>query len=65
MEATAVASLCHKAGYGCAILCVTLIDRLNGDQALLSPELYSNYVSRPQELVVQYIKEKLDNGLHV
>ena len=59
MEATAIASLCHKAGYGCAIVCVTLLDRLNGDQVELDPEVYKKYVLRPQDLVAEYIKEKL------
>lgn len=59
MEATAIASLCHKAGYKSAIVCVTLLDRLQGDQVEISPETYKSYVSRPIDLVVQFIKNKL------
>ncbi len=59
MEATAIASLCHKAGYKCAIVCVTLLDRLKGDQVEISPETYKMYVSRPIDLVARYIKNKI------
>ena len=32
MECTAMASLCNMAGVKCAVVCVTLLDRLKGDQ---------------------------------
>ena len=59
MEATAIASLCYKAGYKCAIICVTLLDRLDGDQVEISPDTYKKYVSRPIDLVAEYIKNYL------
>ena len=59
MEATAIASLCHRAGYRCAIVCVTLLDRLNGDQVEIPQETYKKYVSRPVDLVTQFISSKI------
>ncbi len=32
MECTAIASLCRLASVKCAVVCVTLLDRLKGDQ---------------------------------
>ena len=32
MECTAMASLCRQASVKCAVVCVTLLDRLKGDQ---------------------------------
>ena len=59
MEATAIASLCHRTGYRCAIVCVTLLDRLQGDQVDISPETYKKYQARPQELIANFIKKRL------
>ena len=32
MECVALGALCHRAGVKCAVVCVTLVDRLLGDQ---------------------------------
>ena len=59
MEATAISSLCYKANVKCAIVCVTLVDRLNGDQVDIEPETYADYSLRPQNLVSEYIYQSL------
>lgn len=59
MECSAMAALCHKARVRCAIVCVVLVDRLNDDQVDISPDTYSKWQLRPQNLVAQYIKKKL------
>ena len=59
MEATALASLCNKAGFKCAIVCVTLLNRLEGDQVDIPPDVYASYQERPQNLVCDYIRGKL------
>ena len=59
MESAAMATLCEKAGYQCAVVCVTLLDRLNGDQVSISPEVYRDYSMRPQSLVAKFIKSRL------
>ena len=62
MECTAVASVCRKAGMKCGIVCITLVDRLNGDQEEVTPEQYQQYQTRPQKLVATFIRSRL-NGV--
>ena len=60
MECTAVASLCNKVGFKCAIVCVTLVDRLDDtDQVTLTAETYQQFQKRPQALVSKFIKSRL------
>ena len=59
MECTALAALCHKARVKCAVVCVTLLDRLLGDQVDIPPEQYKKYQQRPQALVAGFIKSRL------
>lgn len=42
-----------------AVVCVTLLDRLKGDQLSSSHEVLHNYQQRPQTLVGCYIKKQL------
>ncbi|KAL5503285.1 hypothetical protein EMCRGX_G010209 [Ephydatia muelleri] len=62
MESAALAAICHKANIKCAIVCVTLLNRLVGDQILVPEEEYKAFQTRPQELVAKFIKAKLGNG---
>ncbi|XP_063679193.1 uridine phosphorylase 1-like [Bolinopsis microptera] len=60
MESCAFSSLCHRAGVRGAVVCVTLIDRLQSD--LMSPpdvERYDELVRRPHQLVIKFIKRQL------
>ena len=59
MECTAISSLCHLTNVKCAVVCVTLLDRLNGDQVVVSPEDYKAWSLRPQHLVAKFIKSEL------
>ena len=59
MECTAIAALCLKTGFKCAIVCVTLVDRLNEDQVKVAPEMYQTFQKRPQELITKFIKSQL------
>lgn len=43
-----------------AVVCVTLLDRLKGDQVNSSHEVLHDYQQRPQKLVGCYIKKKLE-----
>lgn len=63
MESSALASLCHRANIKCAIVCVTLLNRLDGDQVRVPPEEYKAFQVRPQHLVARFIKGKLGNGI--
>lgn len=61
MESTAFTALTHKAGFKSAVVCVTLLDRLNEDQITPSKETMLAWQNRPQKLVAQYIKRSLSN----
>ena len=62
MESSALAALCLRTSIKCAIVCVTLLNRLDGDQVRVPPREYKDFQTRPQKLVVKYIKGKLSNG---
>lgn len=59
MESLAFAALTHHAGIRAAVLCVTLLNRLNGDQVASSKEVMEEWQSRPQMIVARYIKKHL------
>ena len=42
-----------------AVACVTLLDRLKGDQITASSAQLKEYSDRPQELVARVIKKRL------
>lgn len=42
-----------------AVVCVTLLDRLRGDQVSSPHDLLAKFEQRPQRLVVHFIKKRL------
>lgn len=59
MEARGFAAFCHKLHIPVAVVCVTLLNRLNGDQVLSSHETLVGYEQRPAAVLLRYIKAKL------
>lgn len=59
MEAGVFSSFTHHLGIRGAICCVTLLDRLAGDQVLTSPEELADFDTRPGRLLRKFIKEKV------
>jgi len=59
MESLVVASLCQRAAIKAAIVCVTLVNRLENDQISLSKESLDEFQTRPWKLVSHYIKKNL------
>ena len=59
MESLAFAALTHHAGIRAAVICVTLLNRLHGDQVASSKEVLNEWQNLPQELVARYIKKHL------
>ncbi|XP_071326380.1 uridine phosphorylase 1-like [Trachinotus anak] len=59
MESTVFAAMCKMSGLRAAVVCVTLLDRLKGDQLTSSHEVLVSYQQRPQILVGYYIKKQL------
>lgn len=59
MEAVTFASMCHYQGIEAAIICVTLLNRLNGDQIESTKEFLNQLQTRPQVLAAKFIKKRL------
>lgn len=59
MESLAFAALTHHAGIRSAVICVTIVDRLKGDQIHSPKEVLDEWQQRPQTLVSRYIKRYL------
>ncbi|XP_030633852.1 uridine phosphorylase 1-like [Chanos chanos] len=57
MESSVFAAMCKRGNIPAAVVCVTLLDRLKGDQITCSPDVLHNYEKRPQGLVGLYIKK--------
>lgn len=59
MEAPAFAAFCLRAGIPAALVCATLLNRLEGDQVTSSPEQLAEFSENAQTLVVRYLRKKL------
>lgn len=64
MECTLLASLCLKTGIKGAICCVSLVDRLQGDQVTISTETYKKYQDRPRTLLFKFLRKSLQKENH-
>ena len=60
MESVCFAAMCYRARVPAAILCVTLVDRLKGDQITLLKEQKEDFEMRPAKLVAKFIKKSLE-----
>ncbi|KAL1506161.1 hypothetical protein ABEB36_005574 [Hypothenemus hampei] len=61
MESLPFSALTHLAGIRAAIVCVTFLNRLKGDQVAAPKEVMNEYQERPQKLVARYIKKYLQS----
>lgn len=59
MESTVFGAMCSACGIPGAVVCVTLLDRLQGDQVDIPHEAHVEYQKRPQRLVACFIKKRL------
>ncbi|MBF0105738.1 MAG: uridine phosphorylase [Deltaproteobacteria bacterium] len=59
MESSQFAAFCNRAGIKAAVVCVTLLNRLNGDQITASPKTLSGYSDNSQTVAVNYIRSRL------
>jgi len=59
MEALVFAALTHKAKIRSAVVCVTIVDRLDGDQIMASKEELLRWQERPMDVVARFILSEL------
>nr|XP_046915636.1 uridine phosphorylase 2-like isoform X2 [Dermatophagoides farinae] len=59
MEALAFGSMCRYVNVDAAIICVTMVNRLDGDQIQLTKQEYHELQKRPQKLAIDFIKKRL------
>lgn len=59
MESSVFAAMCRVCGLRAAVVCVTLLNRLKGDQISSPHEVLTEYQQRPQRLVAHFIKKSL------
>ncbi|XP_054582542.1 uridine phosphorylase 1 isoform X2 [Eptesicus fuscus] len=59
MESSVFAAMCSACGLPAAVVCVTLLDRLRGDQICAPHDVLAEYQQRPQRLVGHFIKQSL------
>ena len=59
MESPVFGAFTHRLGIRAACVCVSLLDRLKGDQHYSSEEDLASYDARPGDIVLNYIKSKL------
>ncbi|XP_049525898.1 uridine phosphorylase 1 isoform X2 [Dermacentor silvarum] len=59
MESSQFAAMCHHAGVKGAVLCVTLLDRIQGDQVTAPKDVMAEWQQRPQELAIHFMARQL------
>uniref|UniRef100_F7FUC7 Uridine phosphorylase n=3 Tax=Callithrix jacchus TaxID=9483 RepID=F7FUC7_CALJA len=59
MESSVFAAMCNACGLQAAVVCVTLLNRLEGDQITSPSNVLAEFQQRPQRLVSYFIKKKL------
>uniref|UniRef100_A0A668A4L5 Uridine phosphorylase 2 n=1 Tax=Myripristis murdjan TaxID=586833 RepID=A0A668A4L5_9TELE len=59
MESTVFAAMCRVCGLKAAVICVTLLNRFEGDQITTPHDVLVEYQQRPQVLVSHFIKKRL------
>jgi uridine phosphorylase len=59
MESIVFSALTHHAGIKAAVICVALLNRLNGDQVMAPKEVLNEWQKRPQILISRFIRRQL------
>lgn len=59
MEASQFAAMCYNAGIKGAVVCVTILDRMKGDQVTASATDMAKWQNQLQELALQFIRSRL------
>jgi len=59
MESGMFAAFTSRLGIRGAVVCATLLDRLQGDQVLTPPEMLQEFDGRPGRVIIDYMRKKL------
>ncbi|KAM8934682.1 uridine phosphorylase 2 [Pelodytes ibericus] len=59
MESSVFAAMCRLCGLKGAVVCVTLLNRLEGDQITHHHSVLTEFQKRPQHLITKFIKKQL------
>eukprot|EP00732_Lithocolla_globosa_P004066 Lithocolla_globosa_v1_NODE_3532_length_1646_cov_8.152106.p1 type:complete len:312 gc:universal NODE_3532_length_1646_cov_8.152106:532-1467(+) len=62
MESIAFASFCARAGIPASVLCVTLLNRMEGDQVVNTPQELKGYSDTAIGVAVDYVVHRLQDG---
>ena len=57
MECSEFAAFCARAGIPGAVVCASIVNRLNGDQITSTPEELAQFSDNAQQLILNYIKQ--------
>lgn len=63
MESLTFAAMCRNAGIRGGVICVTLLDRLKGDQVTATAEMLMKWQKHVLHLAAMYIKDKLNDHI--
>ncbi|CAK8693141.1 unnamed protein product [Clavelina lepadiformis] len=56
MESACFIAMCNRANVNCAVICVTIVNRLMGDVISTSHEELKSWEDRPQNIVAEFIR---------
>ena len=62
MEANLFLSFCKRAGVKGSVMCISIVNRLQGDQIETPKELLKLFENRPLQIIVQMIKNRLQDA---
>lgn len=60
MESLQFGAFCYAMNVQAAVICVAILNRLNGDQVSATPEELAEYESRPVRAVARFIRQDFE-----
>jgi len=57
MESLEFAAFCHHVGIPSAVVCVTLLDRMQGDQVTVDKEEITSRIEQSIDFLIDFIQE--------
>ena len=63
MEANLFLSYCQRANVRGAVICISIVNRLNGDQIETPKDVLKMFENRPLQIIAQMIKNRYEDAL--